>query len=80
MLGGRWALFAPTTILTWDLAWFACWLRQAKMFTPLNEAEWETMKTKAGEFNPATGNFFMPIDDKGGSLVWNNGSCKYGLD
>ena len=50
------------------------------MFTPLNENEWKMMKTKAWENVLSVGNFFMPINDKDGELIWNNGSCKYALD
>lgn len=75
--GGRWALFLTTGIIpsSWDLSWLFCEVIQAKMFTPRDESEWNFLKNKASSLL-SKGNFYMPINNKNGNLIWNNGSCE----
>ncbi|XP_050717245.1 prion-like-(Q/N-rich) domain-bearing protein 25 [Eriocheir sinensis] len=77
---GRWALFISTGPIpsSWDVSWLFCFVIQAKMFTPKDIIEWNYLKQMASSLI-LTGNFYMPINNKGGNLVWNNGSSASGV-
>ncbi|KAK8388899.1 hypothetical protein O3P69_020687 [Scylla paramamosain] len=77
-VGGRWALFMTFVPMSWDALWIFCWAIQAKMFTPKNAAEFELMKTEGSEHD-LLGNFYIPINDKNGQLLWDNGSSATGV-
>lgn len=60
---------------SWDICLNYCHVVQAKMFTPKDESEWNYLKQKASPLS-VSGNFYMPINNREGNLIWNNGSCE----